>query len=682
MNWLSRQARRLVPGALIGLALGWAGLDRWVETAVLPPLMPEVSATVLDREGRLLRAYQVDDGRWRLPVRLADVDEGYLRQLLTYEDRRFYSHGGVDLRAMARALGQAVANGRVVSGGSTLTMQVARLLEDQPTGSVKAKLRQIRVAWALERRLSKVEILELYLLMAPFGGNIEGVRAASLSWFGKEPRRLTPAEAALLVALPQSPSMRRPDRHPHAARSARDGVLARAVKFGALDSGEARAAMTEPLPGHRRDFPRFAPHLADRVLAAADTQGAHRTPIDGDLQAGLEALLAERADQMPAAMSAALMVADHRTGEVLASVGSPGFDHGARQGFVDMTQAVRSPGSTLKPLIYGLAFEAGLAHPESRIEDRSIAFGRYVPTNFDDDYFGTVSVRTALQKSLNVPAVTLLDGVGPARLMARMRRAGARAELPPGKGPGLAVGLGGVGLRLTDLMAIYVAIARGGEAVALQDGSGIGALVSPARVLDRGAAWQVADVLAGAPAPVAASNRQLAYKTGTSYGHRDAWAVGFDGSHVIGVWLGRPDAAPVPGITGIKDAAPLLFEAFSRLKAVPEPFAPPPEDVLIVSYSELPLPMREVHGPRGTVLDRGPKIAFPPDGARVERSGDLLALKVRDGAPPFTWLIDGRPVETMGMERETVHTVRGRGYVSISVVDAQGLSARTRVFVD
>jgi len=665
--------------ALITGSLGWLGLDHWIATAPVPDLVPEVSATVLDRDGRLMRAYQVADGRWRLPVSLDQVDPGYVAQLLAYEDRRFYDHSGVDLIAMARAAGQAVLNGRPVSGASTLTMQVARLLQQTTTRTIGAKLAQIRLALAIERRLSKREILELYFTLAPFGGNIEGVRAASLTWFGKEPRRLTPAEAALLVALPQSPNSRRPDRAPEAARKARDRVLSRAVAKGTLPAGDATAARTEAIPNRRRAFPQFAPHLADRRRREAPDLSVHRLTLDRDLQASLETLIAERTTAMGPALSAAVMVADHATGEILATVGSPGLANDARQGFIDMTRAIRSPGSALKPLIYGLAFENGIAHPESLIEDRPTSFAGYVPTNFDKGYRGTVSVRTALQRSLNVPAVVLLDAVGPARMLARMRRAGMRPVLPPGKAPGLAIGLGGIGVRLADLVALYAALARGGTAVALHAIPGDTA--TGARVLSPGAAWQVADVLAGAPAPLAASNGQLAFKTGTSYGYRDAWAVGFDGRHVIGVWVGRPDAAPVPGITGIKTAAPILFEAFTRLKPEAEPLAPPPGDVLTISHAELPIPLRRVRSPHG-LARTGPEIAFPPNGARVATGGGELALKVRAGQPPFTWLIDGMPVETMSLERETAWRPGGPGYVAIAVIDALGEAARARVFVE
>lgn len=675
--------RWLKPLAITAVIVGASifAADRWIAATDMPDLTPEVSTTVLDREARLLRAYQVADGRWRLPVSVAEVDPGYLRQLITYEDKRFRSHSGVDPVAAIRAVGQMLTNGRVLSGGSTLTMQVARLLEEAPTGSLSAKLRQVRLALAMERRLSKDQILDLYLTLAPFGGNIEGVRAASLSWFGKEPRRLTPAEAALLVALPQSPEARRPDRAPMRARAARDRVLDRLGGAGLLAADTVRAAKTEPTPTRRQRFPLLAPHLADRL--SGQGQGIHRATVDRTLQTALESLLAKRVREIGPRLSAALIVADHQTGAVLASVGSPDLFDRRRRGFIDMTRAVRSPGSTLKPLIYGLGFEDGLAHPEMLIEDRPTDFGGYAPGNFDRAYRGTVSIREALQASLNIPAVAVLDSVGPAKLLARLRRARVEARLPASRAPGLAIGLGGVGVTLHDLVTLYAGIARGGEAVRLHERLDAARGRGP-RLLSEGAAWQVADILANAPAPGNAMAERLAFKTGTSYGYRDAWAVGFDGAHVIGVWIGRADAASVPGILGIDTAAPILFEAFARLKPAPDPLAPPPEGVLTLSNSELPAPLRRFRHPamRGVGQGAQPQIAFPPSGARVDLNGEPLVVKLRHGKPPFLWLADGKPVEVSRFDREVSVMPEGPGFLSISVVDRDGKSARTRVFVE
>ena len=424
-------------GALVALGLlavsvlaAWFGFDRWVNATELPSLTPPTSVEVLARDGRLLRAFTVEDGIWRLRVAPDRVDRGYLALLLAYEDRRFYSHSGVDLLALARAGAQSLLNGRLVSGGSTLTMQVARLLEGGSTGELAGKLRQMRVAWALERELSKDEILALYLQLAPMGGNLEGVRAGSLAWFGKEPGRLTEAQAALLVAVPQAPNSRAPDEHPEAAAVARERVLTRAAELGVITQDAATAAVTEGLPRVRRAFPALAPHLADRLRVLNPLTLVHRTTIDLDLQASLEALATTALIGLPPQATVALMVADPDSGHVLATVGSADYTSDARRGYVDMTQALRSPGSTLKPLVYGMAFSDGVAHPETLLNDRPEDYGGYAPQNFDGVFRGQVTARYALQQSLNMPVVELTQAIGPALPPAAARSVAARARWP------------------------------------------------------------------------------------------------------------------------------------------------------------------------------------------------------------------------------------------------------------
>lgn len=655
-------------------ALGRDAFDRFIDATVLPPLAYQQSVEVRDRNGDLLRPYLVAEGRWRLAVTLDAVDPGYVEMLVCYEDKRFWDHGGVDFLAMTRVFAQAVRYRRMVSGGSTLTMQVARLIENSGTGRWQGKLRQIRVAWALERQLSKAQIMTLYLNHAPFGGNLEGVRAATFAWFGKPPARLTDAEAALLVAIPQAPLSRRPDRDPAAAHAARDRVLRRMLRDEVLDAETVAAALTEASPSVRQDFPILAAHLADRARYEAPLETRHNLTIDGGLQARLEALAAEAVAPHGDRLQVAIMVADHTTGEVLASVGSSGYTADAREGFVDMTQALRSPGSTLKPLVYGLAFDRGLAHPETMIADRPTDFDGYRPQNFDGLWRGEIRVRRALQLSLNLPAVSLTQALGPEHLLAAMRRSGAEPVIPGGR-PGLAVALGGVGLRLEDMMGLYAAIANGGTRVDLRWRDGPSAGFVPRVVMGDVAAWQVADILRQTPRPQGVMDDEIAFKTGTSYGHRDAWALGFDGRHVVGVWLGRADGTPVPGVFGGDLAAPVLFDVFGRLGPV-EPLAPPPPATLLVSNDRLPLPLQRF----GSGIERaamgGPAIAFPPDGAVVE--GAALTVKVRDGLAPFTWLANGAPVATT-RGREVVLDDLGAGFSALTVIDAAGRSDQAHV---
>ncbi len=654
------------------------GVDRWIDATVMPPLTPAISQEVLDRNGTLLRAYMVEDGRWRLGVMLDQVDPFFVALLLEYEDKRFYQHGGVDPQALLRALGQAVWNGHVVSGGSTLTMQVARVLEGSGTGRVAGKLRQIRLALALERHLTKDQILQLYLLLAPYGGNVEGIRAASLAYFGKEPRRLTPAEAALLVAIPQSPETRRPDRS-DLAKAARDRVLNRARSDGLINTDQAQAAASEAVTTRRAAFPTLAPHLSDRVLAEEPQAGRHVTTLDKGLQTALENLASLAVQSMGARLQVAIVVADHGTGEVLASVGSAGYQGGDRLGFVDMTTALRSPGSTLKPLIYGLAFDEGLAHPETLIDDRPTDFNGYRPQNFDRQFRGKIRVRDALQLSLNIPVVALTDALGPAKLLQAMDRAQMKSALPMGQ-PGLAVALGGIGVTLEDMVQLYAAIARGGVVQPLTHRLDA-PKVEGQRVMTPVAAWEVGDILAGlAPPPGAPSNR-LAYKTGTSYGHRDAWAMGFDGKHVIGVWMGRADGTPVPGAFGADLAAPVLFEAFARLKPALDPQPAPPPQALMLANAQLPQPLRHFRSRQAAFAAdaSSPEVAFPPDGAEVELLPEGLMVQVAGGTAPFTWLADGAPVITAQTEATAMLPALGRGFITLSVIDAEGRSARTRV---
>ncbi|MFZ5749604.1 MAG: penicillin-binding protein 1C [Pseudomonadota bacterium] len=661
----------LLAAALCAAGIGRDLCDGWIDRTVLPALAVTTSTEVVARDGTLLRAYTVADGRWRLDP--GPVDPLYRTMLVAYEDPRFRAHAGVDPVALMRAAAQSALAGRVVSGGSTLTMQVARLLEQSGTGRLSGKLRQIRVALALERRLSKDQILDLYLRLAPYGGNVEGVRAASLLWFGKEPARLTAAEAALLVALPQSPETRRPDRNPGAARAARDRVLDRMAREGVIDRAEAEAARGEAMPDRRRSFPALAPQLADRLRRGDPTARRLDTTLDARLQRSLEDLAARSASGR---LSMAIVVADHRSGEILASVGAADWADD-RGGFLDMTQALRSPGSTLKPFVYGLAFDDGLIHPETLIDDRPAAFGTYAPQNFDRRFRGTVPVRQALQESLNLPVVSLTERLGPDRLLTALDRTGAVTRLQ-GQ-PGLAVALGGLGISLRDLVQAYAALARQGLPVRLSETPGRGGALS-GRLFGPVAAWYVTDILAGLPPPPNAPRNRLAYKTGTSYGHRDVLAIGFDGRHVAGLWMGRPDGTPVPGAFGADLAAPLLFEVFARIKPALDPLPPPPPAALILPNARLPQPLRAFH--RGTdpvAAPDAPEVAFPPDGALVETGGTGLVAKVRDGTPPFTWLADGAPLAVAERGRETALPIRGPGFVTLSVIDAQGRSARVSV---
>ena len=648
-----------------------------------------LSMLVLARDGSMLRGFLSADGKWRLPVAVDSVDPVYRRMLIAAEDRRFAEHPGIDPIAALRALGQFAFSGRVVSGASTLTMQAVRLLERRPR-TLPAKLIEMGKALGLERRLGKDDILSLYLTLAPFGGNLEGVRAASLAYFAKEPSHLSPAEAALLVALPRSPEHLRPDRHPEAARLARDAVLDRMRARGVISERALAEARGEPVPRHRWALPFYAPHLARALRIAEPLATVQRTTIDPMLQRQVEALLAREAAALDPQATLAALVVDNRAREIVAYVGNADFAAIQRRGTIDMARVVRSPGSALKPFIYAMAFDRLIIHPQTVLDDRPRHFGDYAPSDFDGRFQGEVSAAEALQYSLNVPAVAVLDRLGPSRFFGALAAAGIRLHLPTAETqPGLAIALGGAGISLYDLATLYAALSQGGEIAALRnradDPPGRGtAIFGPA------AAWYVNDILERAPPPPGMlpaevrRGRHLAFKTGTSYGFRDAWAVGYDARVTIAVWAGRPDGTPLPGSSGRVTAAPVLFKIADLLGPAPPSTVPePPPGVLRVSHQDLPSALRRLdpaplEAGRGREAG-GPKILYPPDGAVVAWDGAALPLEAASGKAPLRWLVDGRPLPPAQPRRTLYWQPVETGFVRLTVIDATGRSARATV---
>jgi penicillin-binding protein 1C len=650
---------------------------------------------VLDASDRILRGFTVAPGVWRLPATATDVDPLYLTMLLAYEDQRFSAHPGVDPLAATRALTQWLRHGRVVSGASTLTMQTARLLEPHER-DLRGKLGEMLRALQLERRYSKAEILNFYLTLAPYGGNVEGIRAASLAWLGKEPSRMTAAEAALLVVLPQAPSRLRPDRYPERARVARDKVLARMELLGVLTARQVAEARQEPLPKSRRALPFIAPHLADRLQATQPGITNHRTFIDRNLQQTLEILARQQHSTLEPYSNIALLVVAHHDRRVLAYVGGSDFHDPRRAGQVDLIRAVRSPGSTLKPLIYGLGFDDLLIHPETLIEDVPTRFGDYSPTNFRNTYAGQLTVREALQQSLNIPAVALLEEVGPTRVAARLRQAGLplhwSAAHPQ---PGLPLALGGVGMSLEELVVLYASFAEDGRVTPLRFGPADPTTPGPS-LLSPTACWYLGEILRGSPLPQnvappvnAAQPRFIAHKTGTSYGFRDAWALGFDADYTVGVWVGRPDGSPSPGHYGRNTAAPLLFRVFDLLPKPVNPPASPPANVLrVVNREQLPERLRYFRTRTAVETVNAPPldITFPVTGITVELPNEdsrwaELPLAAKGGVRPLRWLVNGQPLVADPWRREAFWPPDGEGLVRITVLDQVGQAASAEVWI-
>jgi len=651
---------------------------------VFPPDLRKAersSPVALDRNGAWLRALPVDNGRWRVRADLKRTDPAYLRAVLAVEDAHFKSHLGVDPGAVTRALIGNMRAGAITSGGSTITMQTARLLHPHPRTVFDKLVEMIRAA-QLEARFSKPEILQLYLTLAPYGGNLEGVRAASLSYFGHEPESLTLGEQALLIALPQAPEARRPDRRPAAAQKARHLVLKKLFDVHAISRAAFEEADAEPLPRQRAPFPRLAWHAAGRLARAAPVlQPTVETTLDARLQSRLEQFAAQTAAQQGAGGSVAILVLDSRTRAVRASVGSAGLDRPG--GWVDMTRALRSPGSSLKPFVYAFAFDQGLAAPDTKLMDAPTRFGDYQPEDFDRTFHGEVTVKEALTNSLNVPAVATLEKVGPEVFQARLEQAGVRLVRPKArtKGAGLALALGGAGISLQDLSVLYAALADNGVAKPLAwtvREEKARAEEPGARLVRSETAAQIVDILretpppAGrAPGPLLARGPRIAFKTGTSYGFRDALAAGIGGDYVVVVWTGRPDGGARGGLTGREAAAPLLFDVFDLID--PPAKAPTPIDP-----ASAPQGLQTLKSDKGD----GPALIFPADGASVQvdmlgAKGRGLVLSARGQG--LKWYVDGDVLDPDPVSGRVVWRPLAAGFYRVTVVGEAGREAHARV---
>ena len=555
----------------------------WAADKIWPLPLHEVdpARVVVAHDGTPLWRFADTDGIWRYPVTIDEVSPRYLQALINYEDRWFWKHPGVNPFSVLRAAWQDLSSGRVVSGGSTLTMQVARLLDPHPR-TFGGKFRQLWRALQLEWHLSKRDILTLYLNRAPFGGTLQGVGAASWAYLGKSPAQLSYSDAALLAVLPQAPSRLRPDRWPERAEAARNKVLERMAIRGIWSAKQVQESREEPVWLAPRQMPQLAP-LFSRMMLGKSRSDKIVTTLDAGLQRQLEELAQNWKGRLPARSSLAMIVVDHTDMSVRGWVGSVDMNDDSRFGHVDMVNAIRSPGSVLKPFIYGLALDDGLIHPASLLQDVPRRTGDYRPGNFDSGFHGPVSMSEALVRSLNLPAVQVLEAYGPKRFAASLRNVGLPLYLPAGAAPNLSLILGGAGARLDDMVAAYSAFARHGKAGKLRLQPADPLLERP--LMSTGAAWIIRRIMAdeAQPLPDNALSRvvPLAWKTGTSYGYRDAWAIGINARYVIGIWTGRPDGTPVVGQFGFASAVPVLNQVNNLLlsRGTNQPEDPRPESV-------------------------------------------------------------------------------------------------------
>jgi penicillin-binding protein 1C len=631
-----------------------SGAIRWLTCAVLlvlataggalaldrlyPPNLSRLATTgseIVDRQGRTVALFPAPGGVWRFRATADDVAPVLLDTLVRTEDRHFWHHPGINPLALLRALAQDVRAGHIVSGGSTLTMQAARLLEPRPR-TMRSKVIEIARALQLEWHFSKREILGIWLTLAPYGGNLEGVRAGSMAWFGASARNLDAAQSAMLVGIPRRPEALRPDHHPEAARAIRDRILM-------ADGGD--------VPRSRRPLPRHAPQAVARLAGPARVT----TTLDEPLQFALERLASDQLRRLPERASLALLVLDAHTREIRAIVSGGEAASEARSSAIDLTTAVRSPGSAMKPFIYAMAFEAGIAGPDTRVEDLPRHFGTYAPEDFDRGFAGGVTAGEALRRSLNLPAVALLEQLGPAQYAARLKLAGVALRLPPGAAPSLPLALGGAGITLRDLTGLYAALAT--------DGSVGGPRLVPRSFppggpfLQSRAAEAIAAVLTQ-PLPDS-SVPGIGWKTGTSWGGRDSWSFGFDRAHVVGVWVGRPDGTPLPGATGRGLALPLLGRVFEVLPAAPRD-----------TPATARLPSANAMSSSNAL-----RLLFPPPNAVVSGDGPVT-LRAMGGQRPLTFLMNGAPLGTDPARREISWVPPGPGFYRLTVLDSEGGAVR------
>lgn len=597
---------------------------------------------IYGRHGHVLAMFLGPKQEWQFPTKAGAVSPIMRRILVAVEDRYFTWDPGINPFAIIRATGQMIVAGHVISGASTITMQVTRMLHPLPR-TLPVKIEEAVQAIALFEHDTKSQIMSMWLSLAPEGGNIEGIEAAAHAWFRESPKTLGPAQAAFLIMMVRNPVALNPLTHPRAARTTRNAILRECYERGVISSGALRYALATPLPNHLNAMPLASPQALVRLRSGT------KSTISGPLDDALAHLANRELQALEPSETIAILVASVRTGGIRALYAGDWGDS-RRKGYVDLTRAIRSPGSALKPFLYGLSFEAGLARPTTAVADFPQSFGSYEPNDYDDRYLGVVTATTALRRSLNVPAVDLIDAYGPVRFAAHLAAAGAPLTLPRGASPALSLALGGAGISMRRLVALYRALAYNGLVERLH-------IVAHKRhqlrrLLSPHAAHEVSAIL-DRPFPFGGPSG-VAWKTGTSAGNRDDWAVGYDTRDVAAVWIGQPDGGALPDSTALA-AIPILARVFSLLPRAPLPVQPP----------SLPLTLRA--RPLGRLLE----IATPAPRSRL-LVGWPVTIRMIGGRRPFHFLIDGRALRSNPALRSVHWLPPAIGFYKLSVLDAQG----------
>ena len=608
-----------------------------------------VSPLVTDRTGREMLCLVGGDEQWRFPVPLEEMSPWLVQATIAVEDERFRGHVGVDPTAVLRATGQNLAARRIVSGASTVTMQVCRMMENRPR-TWRAKTVEAFRALQLERRYTKDQILETYLNVAPYGRNLRGVEAAARAYFAKPAKELSLGEAALLAGLPQSPARYRPDRYPDRARARREAVLRRMAELGMITEQQQSIASAEPMPAPVREPRRTAPHAA--WLAMQRRPNGARMTIDPDLQLELDAVTARHAAALPPGSDLAAVVIEIASGDVVAMIGSANAADPV-DGQVNGALARRSPGSALKPFVYAAAFESKRLAPESIVYDVPIERAGWSPTNFNNRYAGELTAAEALRRSLNVPAILVAESTGLPRCLGLIEAVGIDLPEKVLSRGGLAVVVGAIEVTLLDLVNGYATLGRDGvwqrPRLFMDDP------VTTADVVDRNVCAAINDVLSshrrrprGAELLSPDQAAWFMWKTGTSSGRRDAWAVGHNRRFAIGVWVGRFSGAGSPEFVGAQVAEPLLARLF-QLPAVRVDQPPAPHRPWVVR-NPLPPPAE---------LDDTLRITSPGQGATfIAFAGQAIIHPRANRTADTTWFLNGELISNDTRDRLAVRPGR------------------------
>nr|MBN2276608.1 penicillin-binding protein 1C [candidate division Zixibacteria bacterium] len=566
-----RRVSRIALGVII-LAATVIMLDRVICPLPTNRLVRASSHFVYSRDGHLLCSFSSRDRFWRKPVRLEEISPKLVRTVIACEDRWYWYHPGFNPVSLITAAVDNLRAGRVVRGGSTITMQIARMMESRPR-TITAKLIELFRAIQLEMHYSKNELLEIYFNLVPYGGNIEGVGAASFFYFGKNADQLTLSEAAILTAIPSSPNLFRPDLNPASCRHRRNQLLEILTVRGVIDSMEYKHALAEDIPEQRTTRSFIAPHFAQDIISRYPDTPVHRTTIDFNTQVVCEKLATDyhRTLIEKNIHNLSIVVLDNQTGGILALVGSPDFNDRRHGGQINGAMARRSPGSALKPFVYALGFESGLISPSSRIEDIPVSYSGYSPENYDEQYHGIVAVDEALINSFNVPAVNVASRVGLEKFYQLLKDGGLRSLDNKYYEYGLPLVLGAGEVTLLELTNLYATLGREGEYIPVKEMTGQETTVKRI-ILSEEASYLVTDILTNLQRPDLVTSWEftvdcptIAWKTGTSYGRRDAWAVGYNPQYTVGVWTGNFSGEGSPYLVGAETSVPLMLAIFKEV---------------------------------------------------------------------------------------------------------------------